>query len=48
VARANTAALTFWRGVASALAPQVEELDCDDYRWNGTILRFQILHGSGA
>ena len=42
VARANVGALSFWRGVANAMTPEVEELDCDDARWNGTILRFVV------
>ena len=42
VARANLGALSFWRGVAGALTPEVEELDCDDERWNGVILRFVV------
>ncbi|MFI4966244.1 MAG: GNAT family N-acetyltransferase [Caulobacterales bacterium] len=43
VARRNTAALPFWRRVASAIAgPAVEELDRDDDAlWNGPILRFR-------
>ena len=42
VARANTQALSFWRGVAAALSPNVDELDLDDDRWNGAILRFRV------
>jgi predicted acetyltransferase len=42
VARANTGALAFWRGVAAELAAgPVEELDTTD-RWNGRILRFTV------
>ena len=42
VARRNTAALPFWRRVASAIAgPAVEEIDRDDALWNGPILRFR-------
>ena len=41
VARANTGALAFWRGVATtAAAGPVDEIDQDDDRWNGAILRF--------
>lgn len=42
VARKNTGALSFWRGVAerSAAGP-VEELDTTD-PWNGTIIRFVV------
>lgn len=42
VARANVQALQFWRGVVAGLTAEVEELDCDDQRWNGTILRFVV------
>lgn len=42
VVRANVAALGFWRRVAEAAAPRVEELDLADGRWNGAILRFQV------
>lgn len=42
VARANTGALAFWRGVASAVSPQVAELDQNDDRWNGAILRVAV------
>ena len=42
VARANVGALSFWRGLAGELSPEVEALDCDDTRWNGTILRFRV------
>lgn len=43
VARRNTGAQPFWRKIAAELAKgEVEELDCDDERWNGIILRFQV------
>jgi predicted acetyltransferase len=45
VARRNEAAKPFWRGVAAAAAAPgstVEELDQDDERWNGLILRFWV------
>ncbi|MBX3486045.1 GNAT family N-acetyltransferase [Phenylobacterium sp.] len=42
VARANTGALAFWRGVAAAMSPDVEETDQADDRWNGFILRFRV------
>jgi predicted acetyltransferase len=42
VARRNTAALPFWRRVASTIAgPSVEEIDRDDDLWNGPIIRFR-------
>jgi hypothetical protein len=44
VARANVAALAFWRR-AVASHPQakgVEEDDFDTAEWNGPIIRFQI------
>jgi len=42
IARKNTGALAFWRGVAAELASgPVDELDTDD-RWNGFILRFRV------
>ena len=42
VARRNTAALPFWRRVATAVAgPAVEEIDRDDALWNGPIVRFR-------
>jgi predicted acetyltransferase len=42
VARRNTGALPFWRGVAQAIAgPSVEEIDRDDPLWNGPIVRFR-------
>jgi predicted acetyltransferase len=41
VARRNVGAQHFWRKVAAELATgPVEELDRDDDRWNGLILRF--------
>jgi predicted acetyltransferase len=43
VARRNTGAQPFWRKVAAELAEvEVEELDRDDQRWNGPILRFRV------
>lgn len=43
VARRNVGAQHFWRKVAAELARgQVDELDRDDERWNGLILRFQV------
>jgi predicted acetyltransferase len=43
VARRNTGAQPFWRKVAAELAAgEVEELDRDDERWNGLILRFRV------
>jgi predicted acetyltransferase len=43
VARRNTGAQAFWRGVAGELAAgAVEQLDQDDARWNGLILRFVV------
>ena len=42
VARKNTGAQAFWRGIALAAAPQIDELDLDDDRWNGLILRFVV------
>jgi predicted acetyltransferase len=40
VARRNTAALPFWRRVATAVAgPGVEEIDRDDDLWDGPIVR---------
>ena len=42
VARRNVAAQYFWRRVAAAVAGEaVEELDQDNDRWNGLILRFR-------
>lgn len=42
VARRNTGALSFWRGVAdrAALGP-VDERDQNDESWNGAVLRFR-------
>lgn len=43
VARRNLPAHPFWRGVAEqAAAGPVEELDQDDERWNGMILRLTV------
>jgi len=43
VARKNVNALAFWRGVAGELAEGgVDELDIEDDRWNGFILRFHV------
>ena len=42
VARANTGALAFWRGVARSFSDQIEELDQADEAWNGAILRFRV------
>jgi len=43
VARRNVGAQHFWRGVAAKLAGDtVEELDRDDERWNGLILRLRV------
>ena len=43
VARRNTPAIPFWRGVAERAAPgRVEERDQDDGRWNGMILRCHV------
>jgi predicted acetyltransferase len=43
VARANAAALPFWRCVAAEVAgPQVEEIDRDDDLWNGPIVRCRV------
>jgi predicted acetyltransferase len=43
VARRNTGAQHFWRKVAADLAQgEVEDLDLDDERWNGLILRFRV------
>ena len=42
VARRNVGAQHFWRAVAADIAgDKVEELDQDDERWNGLILRFR-------
>jgi len=42
VARRNLGAQAFWRRIAATVAPQVEELDRDDERWNGLILRLVV------
>lgn len=43
VARRNLPAQPFWRGVAAACASgAVDEIDQDDARWNGLILRFVV------
>ena len=43
VARRNLGAQHFWRKVAAELAQgEVEELDRDDDRWDGLILRFRV------
>ena len=43
VARKNTGALAFWRGVAAqAAAGPVEERDQADADWNGAVLLFQV------
>jgi predicted acetyltransferase len=43
VARRNVGAQHFWRRVADRLAGEtVEELDRDDERWNGLILRLRV------
>ena len=43
VARRNPGAQAFWRQVAATVASgEVEELDRDDDRWNGLILRFRV------
>lgn len=43
VARRNLPAQPFWRGVAQACAAgTVEEIDQNDARWNGLILRFVV------
>jgi predicted acetyltransferase len=45
VARRNEAAKPFWRAVAAAAAAEgakIDELDQDDDRWNGMILRFWV------
>ena len=40
---ANLGAQAFWRGVAAqAASGSVDELDQDDDRWNGMILRFRV------
>jgi predicted acetyltransferase len=43
VARHNTGAQPFWRGVAAAAASgEIDERDQDDAAWNGLILRFRV------
>ncbi|WP_397403125.1 GNAT family N-acetyltransferase [Phenylobacterium sp.] len=42
VVRANVAALGFWRRVAGSVSPEADELNLDDARWNGAILRFKV------
>ena len=43
VARRNTGAQAFWRAVAAEVADgAVEEIDQDDERWNGLILRLRV------
>ena len=42
VVRANVGALGFWRRVAASVSPEVDELNLDDARWNGAILRFRV------
>jgi predicted acetyltransferase len=42
VVRANVGALGFWRRVAAAVSPKVDELNLDDARWDGAILRFKV------
>lgn len=46
VARSNAGALAFWRRVAARMAPEVEERDINDARWNGAILRFVVVGGA--
>ena len=44
VARKNTSALAFWRGVAAQVAAgPVDERDQADDRWDGAILRFRAV-----
>lgn len=46
VARRNTAAQAFWRGVAAEVAVgPVEEADQDDARWDGLVLRLTVGDG---
>ena len=48
VARRNVGAQVFWRRVAAAIAGEaVEELDLNDERWNGIILRFRAGQAPG-
>lgn len=43
VSRRNVGAQSFWRGVAAhAAGGSVEEIDQDDERWNGLILRLVV------
>jgi len=42
VARRNTGAQAFWRQIAATVAAEIDELDRDDDRWNGTILRLRV------
>ena len=42
VVRANVGALTFWRRVAAAASSDLDELNLNDARWNGAILRFRV------
>jgi predicted acetyltransferase len=44
IARANTAALAFWRRAVSTHPGllEAEEVDRDDDHWNGPVLRFRI------
>jgi predicted acetyltransferase len=44
VARRNSPALAFWRGVAAEAAPgAVDEIDQDDAHWNGMVLRLMVV-----
>ena len=42
VVRANVGALDFWRHAAASVSPKVDELNLNDARWDGTILRFKV------
>lgn len=42
VARRNLPAQAFWRGVAAAVSGEMEEIDQEDERWNGLILRLRV------
>jgi predicted acetyltransferase len=42
VVRANAGALGFWRRVTASVSPEVDELNQNDARWNGVILRFKV------
>lgn len=42
VARANHAALAFWRAVIHPLAEDVDLIDVESASWNGPVLRFRI------